>query len=250
MPLEANDAGAGSAASDVRRGKAFAEGPDSPGACESDACDRTAKLMGRMNRQRHVLRAVLERCRTPRRLDDVKSAVDPVRERYRSIHTTESLMLLLEEAGALARVDADGGPYCPDGQPACSVVAIVDGVEYLEPAAAPVVRWCTTQAGLDALRDGGGRTPLVELFEREAAYLPVYKRVLELCARDGGASMPELAQAVDADPLMQNPRFYAAHFLNGLEACDAVVWAPNWCVTETGLEALGMLADVRDERGE
>lgn len=217
---------------------------------EVPASDRIAALVGRMNRQRHVLRAVLKACAEPTPLDDVRAAVAPVQERYRSIHTLENLVNLLEEAGALEQVDADGAPYVWNEAQAEPVTVVVDGVEYLEPATPPVVHWHATEAGMRALEGDDHLAPLTELFEREAVYLPIYKRVLTLCAREGGASMPELGKAVDADPLVQKPRFYAAHFVDALEACDAVVWAPGWTATETGLDALAMLADVRDDQEE
>lgn len=219
------------------------EKPEPP---QRPAEERIGELFGRMRRQRHVLRAVLEACGSAATTDEVRTAVAPVQERYRSIHTLENLLSLLEEAGAIGQVDDEGKPYVWDPETAEPVTAVVDGVEYLEPATPPTVYWLTTAEGAAALKADDPLAPVAELFEREALYLPIYKRVLEMCARDGGASMPEMGKAVDGDPLVQKPRFYAAHFVDALEACDAVVWAPSWTATDTGLEALAMLADVHD----
>lgn len=210
------------------------------------AAERIEKLLGRMRRQRHVLRAVLDACATPTPTEEVRSAVAPVQERYRSIHTLENLLFLLEDAGAIEQVDESGAPYVWDAETAEPVTVVVDGVEYLEPATPPVVCWHATEEGVAALTADDPLAPVSELFERESLYLPIYKRVLEMCSEEGGASMPDLGKAVDGDPLVQKPRFYAAHFVDALEACDALVWAPAWTVTDTGLAALDMLADVCD----
>lgn len=209
--------------------------------------ERIEELFDRMRRQRHVLRAVLEACAAPMPTEEVRAAVAAVQERYRSIHTLENLLLLLEEAGALEQVDEQGAPYAWDAGAAEPVTVVIDGVECLEPAAPPQVFWHATEEGNAALAADDPLAPVAELFERETLYLPIYKRVLEMCSVEGGASMPDLGKAVDADPLVQKPRFYAAHFVDALEACDALAWAPAWTVTETGLAALDMLADVRDD---
>ena len=45
------------------------------------------------------------------------------------------------------------------------------------------------------------------------------------CARPrGGAKTPDINAAVDNDLLVQKPRFYAPHFVDKLEKCDALAW--------------------------
>ena len=46
---------------------------------------------------------------------------------------------------------------------------------------------------------------------------------------------------------MQKPRFYAPHFVDRLEKCDALAWKKAWCITDIGRAGLDMLADVVDE---
>ena len=218
-------------------------------ASSASASERCAELFAQMKRQRHVLRGILDACDPARPLDEVRAQVAGLQERYRSIYTLENLLDLLEGAGAVERVTEDGAPWSWNEEDAEPVVVVIDGVEYLENPEPPAVLWRATEAGKEAAARGGALAEVEALFEREAVYLPIYKRVLTLCA-DGGSSMPALGAAVDNDPLVQKPRFYAARFVNNLEAVDAVVWDGAWVATETGREALQMLADVHDETTE
>lgn len=85
------------------------------------------------------------------------------------------------------------------------------------------------------------------LLDEDAAYAPIYQRILRLCAADGGTTTPTINNAVDHDPLVQKPRFYAPHFVDRLEKCDALAWRKAWCITDIGRAGLDMLADVVDE---
>ena len=92
-----------------------------------------------------------------------------------------------------------------------------------------------------------GEEQLRALLDEDAAYAPIYQRILRLCAADGGTTTPTINNAVDHDPLVQKPRFYAPHFVDRLEKCDALAWRKAWCITDIGRAGLDMLADVVDE---
>ena len=67
-----------------------------------------------------------------------------------------------------------------------------------------------------------------------------------LAQNQDGLPLSKIADAVDDDPLVQKPRFYAGHFLERLERADAVQWRDAWCITQIGRESLEQLEDVED----
>lgn len=209
---------------------------------ERPASERTAELFKRMARQRRLLVEILRFCDRPRDLASIGGHVEGLQEKHRSVFGLDNVCGQLEKAGALACVLEDGSPYVYD-EDAEPQIEVVDGVERIKPATPPVVHWVATDAGREALASYDPAARLVELLRGDATYLPIYERVLALCSEEGGATMPALGKAVDGDPLVQSPRFYAAHFVNNLEACDAVSWEPNWVTTEIGLRGLEMIAD-------
>lgn len=216
------------------------EAPASP----SDAHIRT--LLSRMGSQREVLRAILEACDEPRTIDQVKDMTRAMRERHRSVYGVDALCLQLERAGALERVLASGAPY---GEISDGVATeVIDGVSYLVRKDPPTAYWHTTQAGRAALAARGASAELESLLERDTRLIPVYREVLAMCARDGGAKMDDVVRAIDDDPLCQSPRLYAAHFIDNLEACGAVTWGPPWIATEVGLQGLAALDDGKTMR--
>lgn len=206
------------------------------------ASERTAELFKRMARQQRLLLAILNHCTAPQTFASIRERVGALQEKHRSIFSLDGVCGQLEGAGALARVFENGEPYVyeDDAEPETEVV---DGVECIKPKEPPAVYWLTTDAGRAVLASYDPAAKLAKLLKDDRAYRSIYERVLTMCAQDGGATMPELSKAVDSDPLVQSPRFYAAHFVNNLEACDAVSWEPNWVATEIGREGLEMLAN-------
>jgi hypothetical protein len=205
--------------------------------------DRLGTLLSRMECQRDVLRAVLEACDEPRTIEQIEDATRDARERHRSIFGVDALCLQLEQAGALQRVCASGGPYDEDVLGDIETTEVVDGVEYLERREPPAVLWRLTEHGHAAL---AARDPLAgfeALCARDARHVPIYREILAMCGRDGGATVGDISKAVDDSPLCQSPRLYAAHFIDNLEACGAVTWGPPWVATDAGLRGLEMLDD-------
>lgn len=203
---------------------------------------RIAELFERMARQRRLLLGILEHCATPRTLASIRERVGSLQENHRSVFGLDTVCAQLEQAGALARVLESGEPYAYD-EDAEPQTEVVDGVERIKPRTPPTVFWLTTDAGRAKLASHDPAAKLAKLLQDDEAYLPIYERVLTLCAAQGGSTMAELGRAVDGDPLVQSPRFYAAHFVNNLEACEAVSWESGWVTTEVGLRGLAMLAD-------
>lgn len=212
---------------------------------ERPAEERTADLLASMAPRRKVLLSILAHCSEPRPVAQVNALVDELQQNNFSVYSAANLCALLEKAGALERVTADGQPA--DNVESEPRVVVVDGVEYLEAGDPVEVCWLATDAGRAAVEADKPLERLRDLLDHDAAYLPIYKRILALCAAEGGAKTPDINAAVDNDPLVQKPRFYAPHFVDKLEKCDALAWQKAWVVTEVGRAGLEMLADVVDE---
>ena len=207
--------------------------------------ERTADLIKSMAPRRTVLLGILSFCAEPKPVAEVNALVDQLQENNFSVYTAANLCTLLEKAGALERITADGAP-AEDIETEPKVV-VVDGVEYLEAGDPVEIFWASTDAGMAAVEADKPLDRLRELLEEDAAYQPIYKRVLTLCAAEGGANTKGLGDAVDNDPLVQKPRFYVAHFIDRLEKCDALVWKKAWITTEVGQAGLDLMADVADD---
>lgn len=212
---------------------------------ERPAEERTADLLASMAPRRKVLLSILAHCFEPRPVAQVNALVDELQQNNFSVYSAANLCALLEKAGALERVTADGQPA--DDVESEPRVVVVDGVEYLEAGDPVEMCWLATDAGRAAVEADKPLERLRDLLDHDAAYLPIYKRILALCAAEGGAKTPDINAAVDNDPLVQKPRFYAPHFVDKLEKCDALAWQKAWVVTEVGRAGLEMLADVIDE---
>lgn len=209
------------------------------------ASERTADLLKSMAPRRKVLLGILAFCTEPQPVASVNERVDALQEDNFSVYTAANLCTLLEKAGAIERVTPDGAP-AEDIESEPKVV-VVDGVEYLEAAEPVQICWVTTEAGQEALDADKPLERLRDLLDSDAAYAVIYKRILTLCAAEEGATTPAINDAVDNDPLVQKPRFYAPHFVDRLEKCDALEWRKAWYTTEIGQAGLEMLADVVDE---
>lgn len=212
---------------------------------ERSAEERTADLLKAMAPRRKVLLGILAFCEEPQLVNDVNAKVDELQAHNFSVYTAADLTALLERAGALEHVTDEGGSL-EDVEEQEPEVVEVDGVEYLEVKESAPTRWVTTAAGMAAVEADRPLDRLNELFAEDEHYLPIYKRVLTLCAVEGGATIKALGEAVDKDPLVQKPRLYVAHFVDKLEKCDAVEWVDSWQTTEVGKTGLEILKDVED----
>ena len=213
-----------------------------PVACERPAGERIDDLLKAMARRRTVLLGILAACAQPQPASAVKAQVDELQANNFSVYSAANLCSLLEKAGALERVTADGDPA--DDAEIEPETVVVDGVEYLEAREPVETYWRATAPGIAALEADKPLDRLRALLEQDAAYAPIYQRILNLCAADGGAATPAINDAVDNDPLVQKPRFYAPHFIDRLEKCDALVWKKTWRTTDIGRAGLDLLADA------
>lgn len=207
--------------------------------CAPDAQERISKLLEAMSSQRKLLVAAIKRCDEPCPAKELIAFIDEGQQFNRSVYDAANICALLEREGAIERVTADGRPF---GEVVAEPqVVVVDGVEYLEVPESEEACWVATQAGLAVAAADDPRGRLDELFGSDAVYLPIYRRILELCDADGGASAQAIASAVDSDPLLEKPRLFSGHFVERLELCEAIEWRNSWVVTDVGRSALDAL---------
>ena len=217
------------------------ESQNIPEVPEKPAEERTADLLKSMNSQRKTLLGILSFCLEPQNVAQVNTLIEKLKVHNYTVYSAANLCSLLEKSGALERITADGeDAETAETEPR---IVVVDGVEYYEAADAPKTYWATTEAGKAALDADKPLERVHELLDEEKAYSVIYKRILTICAQKGGATVAVLSEAIDNDPLVQNPRYYATRFVERLEKCDALVWEDTWITTETGKAALELLTD-------
>jgi hypothetical protein len=206
-----------------------------------------------MSTRRKVLLGIVGLCREPVESEALMPQVEELQANNQSVFSAATLVGLLEEAGALRRVDAEGNDLATaeswddDGadvaDPGASDEAPVDGenaeegVEYLEPAAAASFFWLATPEGLAAVEADDPQARLQKLVEDDAFYLPVYREILEALA-DGPLTKPQLDVMVKAHPLTQDRQHLTGYFLDRLERADAVAWTNPWTITDLGRSLL------------
>lgn len=204
-------------------------------------------LLDEMPARRPVLLGILAFCATPRTEAEVAAQVGVLQARSSSVFDAASLCALLNRAGALALETAAGAPASTlDTAPE---LVREGGTSFLVVHATPELLWHTTPAGAAALAADDPVARLVATLSEETAYLPIYRQVLELCARSEGAGARELGEAIDDDPLLQEPRLFVQHFLERLEAAEALSWDGTWHITELGQAALDTLGAAGCDAG-
>lgn len=204
--------------------------------------ERIEALYKRLQGSRRFLDAILEFCRQERTEEEVAEEFARLRKREFCIYGADVLCGHLLEAGGLEKV----GGAAEEGRQPDTVQ--VEGVEYLDaaPSAEQVARLRTTEAGLAALCDECDLGRFEAVLTEDEAYTDIYRMLLDCCANDGGATVKQLGDAVDAEPVLQQPRLYAQYFLEKMADCDLVEWGGSaWCITELGLAA----AQSLDKRG-
>ena len=163
-----------SAAEDALAHDAMA--PATPAICEKPAEERIADLLEAMAPRRTVLLGILAACAEPQPASAVNARVDELQENNFSVYSAANLCSLLEKAGAIERVTAKGEP-AEDIEIEPQTV-VVDGVEYLEAREPVEIYWHITEPGRAALEADKPLERLRALLDEDAAYAPIYQRIL------------------------------------------------------------------------
>lgn len=230
----ANTASDASTSSDAATGNVSLAHAEAPKQDERPAAERISSLLESMKGQRKIFLQTLTFCDEPKAIDDVNAHVAQLQKAAPSVYSPANICAFLEQAGALQRQTENGTPVSElDLSPKATVV---DGIEYLEPTQAPQTFWLRTQDGSDALTADDPAARLASVIAKEERYTPIYQKIIELCSAEQGASITQLGDAIDNDPLLKNPRYYVQRFVNKLEECDALAWNDAWFATKTGTD--------------
>lgn len=204
------------------------------------AAERIDNLFHVMSARRRVLMDTLRYAAVPRSFEEMVARIENFQKHDYAVYSASDYLRLLEEAGALCKTDGSGSPLISDTRRVPEIVVGADGREYYRPAEAPELHWLVTAEGAAVVEADAPLSRLSDLFAREERYVPIYRRVLSLCADKDGAATAEIACAVDDDPLLQDPRLMAPHFTDRLEQGDAIRWEGRWKITAIGRDALAL----------
>ena len=211
--------------------------------------EKMRDLLSRANDQRKTLLAIVRYCEQARPVFEVNEKIAEFKEFNHSVYSPGNLCKLLERAGGLLRVTADGALYDPETSNDARIVTI-DGVEYLEPTEAPQLYWLSTEAALNVASEDDPRARMVAQIEKESDVKEFYRRILLASALEQGSSARDLASVVDMDPLAkaQDPVLTAPHFSNQLERNEAIVFTTAWHITALGKALLEEVFGISPDR--
>lgn len=207
---------------------------------------RIEELFAALATRRRVLMGILSFLDEPRRADALQDKVDELQEHDVSVYSGYDYSLLLEEAGAVRKVDADGGKFDEDVEQAPDIVE-VDGTCFYKPTDGKQVHWALTDEGRAYLEADDPLGRLAALLEEEPQHRAAYAGMLALC-RERGRSVEELAAFVDGLDLPEGARRHCSYFARKLELADALAWSGGWRTTASGERGLvSLFADDADE---
>lgn len=201
--------------------------------------ERIEELLASLKHRKRVLLDTLDFVREPKSVAEVNGLIDELQANNVSVYSGPDICAMLEKAGAIKRVAEDGSDL-PSGDLEPEIM-VEDGIEVYKPVVSPPVFWLATDVGIAVRDEYDPLSNARQLFESEAVYAPIFKRVLELADSNPGAKTAIYTDAIDDDPLVQEPRRYASFFMDKLESVDAVEWRDGWFLTDTGREALKFL---------
>lgn len=203
------------------------------------AAERINELFHQMVPRKQIFLDTLRAAAVPISTTDINEVINKLEASNYSVYSPEQQCAMLENAGALQRVNPDGTPYSNEEREPETV--IVDGVAYLQPTQPPEVYWLITEAGQDVV---DADKPL-ERFRAnvlgDSEFLDAYLCIMESCNTEKGAIITVLDKQVEELPSVcaHTPKFTASHFIDRLRLCNTVVWKrPAWQLTDIGKEAL------------
>ncbi len=213
------------------------QAPSGIAAPEKSAAERLDMLFDRMKAYRRQLLAVIEYCVEPKELEDVNALIAKMQEHSVSVFAPEGLCNLLEAAGGLVRLDAEGNPFDPALVEPREIV--VDGVAYYEIPEEDVKSFYQSTADAIALLGHDDRAERIDaLFEERMGYMFVIRAILELASAEEGTQIKAIEEAVLHDERFAGSKWRPNSFLNKLEEADAVAWQGSWKITDYGRELL------------
>ena len=247
--------------------------------------ERIQKLIAGMPGQKFRVLSGIRVCSEPKTLEQAAADLDALYPQGASVYTAMRIIELLAEAGALevlepvqlagdaaeanaderentsmfggsgakaAFADDDASPAEKDANGDEERIDSIDlddlDLEFDEIEEAAPRTYLATEAGMKALEDMWSASAAKQAVIDNPRYLPIYHRILTMCAEPGGKTKNEIAAQVDNDPLLQNPRLWCQYFLEKLREANALEWDNAWIITEIGRSLLA--SDLFDEYAE
>lgn len=213
-----------------------------PPAVPLTAEERIEKLLAGIPGQQFRILHAVEFCAEPHTMDEIVEDLDASYPSKTSVYGAAQIVQLLERDGALERLaceeeaEAAGNSEVAKASEATAASEPEDGFISVTPA--PPCRYRATQAGLDAVAAHVNEGLVIQKITEEERYLPLFQRVLEMTAREGGCPTKELDLAVDPDPLCAEPRRFCGFFRGKLEETGAIEWRDTWTITSLGRTVL------------
>lgn len=195
--------------------------------------ERIEKLLAGIPGQQFRLLHAVAFCTEPKTMDEAVADLDAAYPTTTSVYSSAQVVQLLERDGALERIVDESAEDAAD-----AAVPAEDEGDFISVTSAAPCRYRATRAGLDAIAAHVNESLVVEKIVEDERYLPIFQRVLEMTASGGGCLTKELDQAVDGDPLCQEPRRFCGFFRGKLEETGAIEWRDSWTITELGRSVL------------
>lgn len=196
------------------------------------AAERIEALFEQMPTLQKLLYGILGECDTPIESQLLQDAVEELKKNHHCVYTPLTLCGLLEQAGAIVKVDENGALLSGITQE--PLVVELEGERYWEVAPAPRVHWLLTDEGRAQYESYQPLERIRACYDEEPQYADIFTMVLSTCAQPGGASVKQVGEVVDDDPAVQKPRRYAMYFIDKLEHAGALDWGGSWVTTEYG----------------
>ena len=210
-----------------------------------DAAERTRQLLEDMPGRRRAVVTLLAYLREAHTPEEVRAEIARIQAHDASAYSAGSYCMLLEEAGAIERLAIDGA-ILPDARQSPEVVEEDDG-RFYKPGPKLAFMWKATQAGAQVLRENEPDVLIGALMETDGKYREIYTCIMRMCMQQG-CPISVLNDAVDLDPLVQEPPLKASYFVERLEKAGALAWDGLWTTTDAGIDWLGAgTAVVRGE---
>ena len=206
--------------------------------------ERIARLFDNMYPYRNTLLHIVAACRDACAYESLSRQVDDLQRGAWSVYDADNYLQMLGEAGALEKVTAEGEPY---GDVAMGPVEVEEnGRRFLKVVEPPTVYWRATAAGLRAVEQHDSEREMARLFAEHPDFHRAFSVLLDLCAREGGADIKTLKDAINNRPEMIAANKTAQFLLEYLLNADAVFFdagVGGWRTNEAGNLARKMLAE-------
>lgn len=218
--------------------------------------ERIEKLIHGLPGQKFRLLSAIQVCATPKTLEEAAADLEAAYPQGTSVYPATRIIELLTEAGAIDRIEPeepadlansleeDDAPVYPsaedpDEDERVTSISIEDlPLDYDEVELSAPATYVATAIGLATVEERWSASAAEAVVAGEPQYRHIYRAILEMCAEPGGKTKPQVADAVDADPVLQKPRRWCQYFLEKLREAGALDWNNAWITTDIGKSLL------------